>query len=63
MYYVCDQIQKNEIGGACSTYGWEESCIQDTGGEAWGWDHLEDLGVDGRNHKRIWTGGVISWMR
>jgi hypothetical protein len=28
-----DQIKKNEVGGACSTYGGEESCIQDFGGE------------------------------
>jgi hypothetical protein len=28
-----DQIKKNEVGGACSTYGWGERCIQDFGGE------------------------------
>jgi hypothetical protein len=28
-----DQIEKNDMGGACSTYGGEESCIQDFGGE------------------------------
>ena len=27
------QIEKNEIGMACSTYGGEESCIQGFGGE------------------------------
>jgi len=26
-YYSGDQIEKNEMGGACSTYGREESCI------------------------------------
>jgi len=25
------KIEKNEMGGACSTYGEEESCIQDFG--------------------------------
>ena len=28
-----DQIEKNEMGGACSTYGGEERCIQGFGGE------------------------------
>jgi hypothetical protein len=28
-----DKIEKNEMGGACSTYGGEESCIQGFGGE------------------------------
>ena len=28
-----DQIKKNEMGRACSTYGAEERCIQDLGGE------------------------------
>jgi hypothetical protein len=28
-----DKMEKNEIGGACSTYGGEEMCIQDFGGE------------------------------
>ena len=23
----CDHIKKNEMGGACSTYGGEKSCI------------------------------------
>ena len=30
-----DQIEINEMGGACSTYGGEESCIQGFGGETW----------------------------
>jgi hypothetical protein len=29
-----DEIEKNEMGGACSTYG--ERCIQGFGGETWG---------------------------
>jgi hypothetical protein len=32
-YYSGDQIKKNEVGGACSTYGGGERCIQDFGGE------------------------------
>ena len=41
-----DQVEKNEIGGACSTYGREVHT-----GFWWGnlgeRDHLQDLGVDG----------------
>jgi hypothetical protein len=29
-----DQIKKNEVGGACSTCGVGEMCIQDFGGES-----------------------------
>jgi hypothetical protein len=32
-YYLGDQIKKNEVGGACSTYGGEARCIQDFGGD------------------------------
>jgi hypothetical protein len=32
-YYSGDQMQKDVIGGACSTYEGEESGIQDFGGE------------------------------
>jgi hypothetical protein len=28
-----NQIEKNEMGGACSTYWGKERCIQDFGGE------------------------------
>jgi hypothetical protein len=28
-----DEIEKNEMGGAHGTYGGEERCIQDFGGE------------------------------
>jgi hypothetical protein len=31
-----DQIEKNEVGGARSTYGGEERVIQSFGGETWG---------------------------
>ena len=32
-YYSGDEIEKNEMGGARSTYGGEERCIHDFGGE------------------------------
>ena len=32
-YCSGDQIEKNEVGGACSTYGGEDRCIQAFGGE------------------------------
>jgi hypothetical protein len=32
-YHSGDEIKKNEVGGACSTYGGREKCIQDFGGE------------------------------
>ena len=35
-YYSGDQIEKNEMGGACSTYEVEERCIQVFGGETRG---------------------------
>jgi len=44
-----DQIEKNEMDRACSTYGSEERCIL---GFWWGnlreRGHLEDPGVDGQ---------------
>jgi len=30
-YYSCELIEKNEMGGARSTYGEEDSCIQGFG--------------------------------
>jgi hypothetical protein len=32
-YYSGDQVKKNEMGRACSTYGGKERCIQDFGVE------------------------------
>jgi len=32
-YCSGDEIKKNEMGGACSTYGREERCIQSFSGE------------------------------
>ena len=38
-YYTGDQIKKNEMGRAYSTYGRQERCIYGFGGER---DHLEN---------------------
>jgi hypothetical protein len=37
-----------EMGGACSTYGGEERCVQGFGGRNLEIDHVEDLGIGGR---------------
>jgi hypothetical protein len=65
-----DQI-KNEMGGACGTYGGEESCVQGFGGEARGkMTTWKSRGIDGRLILKwifrkwevvVWTGS--SWLR
>jgi len=40
-HYFGDQIKKNKMGWACSTYGGEERHIQGFGGETWGNKPLE----------------------
>ena len=35
-YGLGDQIEKNEMGGGCSTYVEEDRSIQGFGGETWG---------------------------
>jgi hypothetical protein len=48
-YYSGDEIKTYEIGGARSTHGGEERCIQGFGGESWGKENdLEYPGVGGR---------------
>jgi hypothetical protein len=32
-YYSDDQIEKNEMGGVCSTFRGEKRCVQGFGGE------------------------------
>jgi len=66
-----DKIEKNEMGGVCSTYGGQERRIQ---GFWWGnlreRDHLQDRGAGGRIifgwifrkwDVGTWTGS--SWLR
>jgi len=43
-----DQIEKNEMGGACSTYGDRRVMYSVWWGNLRERDHLEDSGVDGR---------------
>jgi hypothetical protein len=67
-----DQIEKNEMGAACSMYGREERFVLGfDGGNMRERDHLEDPGIDGRILLR-WTfrkwdgGGALSgliWLR
>jgi hypothetical protein len=53
------QIEKNEMGGACSIYWGEQRCVLVFGGEI---DYLENPGVDGRIILRWifrkWNGGM-----
>ena len=47
-YSLSDQINKDEMGGACSTYGIQgEMHTRVRRGNLRERDHLEDLGVDG----------------
>jgi hypothetical protein len=46
--YSGDQIKKNEVGGACSTWGRGEVHTGIWWGDLREGDHLEDPGVDGR---------------
>jgi len=36
------------MGGACSTHGIDEECMQDSGRSLKGRDHSDDLDLDGR---------------
>jgi hypothetical protein len=44
-YYSSEQIMKNEMGGACSTYGGEESAYRALVGKLEEKRHLEEPGV------------------
>jgi len=65
-----DKIEKNKMGGACSAYGGQYTCIHGFGGEAEGKNHLEDPGVNGsiilrwifrKRNVGVWTGS--RWLR
>jgi hypothetical protein len=59
------QIKKNEVGGACSTYGEQERCIQDFGGETRGEIYyLEDPGMDRIILKFVFKkwDGAMDWI-
>ena len=46
--YSGDQSEKNEMGGACSTYGGSRGVYRVLVGKPKGKNHLEDAVVDGR---------------
>jgi hypothetical protein len=54
-----DQSEKNEVDGACSTYGREERRVQVLAGKPEGKRYLEDPGIDGR----IIRGTIVKWDR
>jgi len=60
-----DQIEKNEMGGECRTYGEREVHTRFRWGKLRERDHLEDLEVDGRIilrwNFRKWDGGT-DWI-
>jgi len=68
---VGDEIEKHEIGGACSTYGEGERRVQGFWcGNLRGRDHLGDPGVDKRIILRwifrkwdVWVCTGSSWFR
>jgi hypothetical protein len=62
-HYSGDQVKKNEMGGAGTTFGGQERCVHDF---RWGSlreeNHLEDPGVEGRITLKwifeTWDGGL-----
>jgi len=44
-HYSGEQIEKSEMGGACSLYGGEERAYRVLVGKSEGKDHLEETGV------------------
>ena len=46
--FTGDKIEKNEMGGTCSTYGGQERRIHGLMGKPKGKNQLGDLDVDGR---------------
>jgi len=55
-YYSGDQIERNEIGGACGTFGGEESCVQGSVGKP------EGKRPHGRLRRR-WEDNIIRIFR
>jgi hypothetical protein len=62
--YYGDQINEDEMGGACSTHGKDMHTVL-LFGNLKGRDHLEDVGIDGKvilewilgeNGGKVWTG-------
>jgi hypothetical protein len=47
-YYSSDQIEKNEMGGTCSSMGERRNVYRVLVGKPEGRDHLKNPGVDGR---------------
>jgi hypothetical protein len=64
-YYSGNQMEKNEMGGACGTYGGGEVHTGFWWGDLREGDHVGDPGVDGRIIlRRIfgrWDGGM-NWI-
>jgi hypothetical protein len=67
---VGDEIEKNEMGGACSMYGGRELCTGFWWGNLRERDHLGDPGVNGRIILgwifKKWDVGVrsgLGWLR
>ena len=69
-YFSGNEIERNEMGGACGTCGGQERSYRILVGDLRERDHLEDLGVDGKiilkwsfRRRGLWhvwgTGGVI----
>jgi hypothetical protein len=68
-HYSGNQIEKNDMGGAYSTYGGKERCIQDFGWETEGRPPLgrprrrwvDNIKMDLQEVGWAWTG--LSWLR
>jgi len=70
-YFPDDKIEKNEVGGACSTYDGEKRCYtRFWWGNLQKRDHVEDPNINGniiliwifrKWEVRVWTGPI--WLR
>lgn len=57
-YYMGDQIKSNSTGEACSAYGKRRDAYMVLVWKPKERDHLEDLGMDGRNYNGSVRSGV-----